>query len=140
MQRWDSRRRSGDSLHPQAPSKLTYTARLNSNNILENWPIPAIMLNRSDEDFISSFSHPIRNTLHSTQESTKIKNEIFITAFVTEHLWNITPQSSYKYWMCLGDSILLLVEHVLREEGIMDIQYQCHSRSETSKNIRLQLR
>lgn len=36
----------------------------------------------------------LRDTLYDTLESTKIKNEIFITAFVTEHLWNITPQSS----------------------------------------------
>lgn len=62
------------------------------------------------------------NTLYITQESTKIKNEIFITAFVTEHLWNITPQSSYTSIECISDKARgrqysSSEEHVLRKEG-----------------------
>lgn len=81
----------------------------------------------------------LQHTL-STQNLTKSKNEIFITAFVTEHLLNITSQSSYKYlmyfWQSLRETAFFFSsseEHVLKKEGFMDIQYQCHSRSETSK-------
>lgn len=83
----------------------------------------------------------ICNTLYNTQESTKIQNEIFITAFVSEHLWNITPQSLYKYWMYFWQSLRetvfnLLVSNTCWKRGeFMDIQYQCHSRFETSKTF-----
>lgn len=77
-----------------------------------------------------------------TQKSTKNqKMKYLLQHFVTEHLLNITSQSSYKYLMYFWQSLRETASYHLvrntcwKRKEFMDIQYQCHSRSETSKNI-----
>lgn len=82
----------------------------------------------------------------STQKSNKNQKWNIYYSICDWTPLNITSQSSYKYLMYFWQSLRETASYHLvrntcwKRKEFMDIQYQCHSRSETSKNILFQLR